>query len=92
MVLASKGYPLSYEKGYEITIPEAVMDHVYIAGAALKDGKLITSGGRVLGVTAVADTLREAVDKAYAMVDQITFSNRYCRRDIGSRALSAVDE
>jgi len=89
VVLASKGYPLSYEKGYEINIPAEARDHVYVAGAALKDGKLVTSGGRVLGVTAVADTLPEAVKEAYAMADTITFGNKYCRRDIGARALSA---
>ena len=90
VVLASRGYPLSYEKGYEITIPADVKDHVFVAGAALKDGKTVTSGGRVLGVTAVADTLRDAVDQAYAMADRISFGNRYCRRDIGARALSAA--
>ena len=90
VVLASKGYPVSYEKGYEITIPAEVLPHVFVAGAELKDGKLVTSGGRVLGVTAVADTLQEAVKEAYGLADQITFGNKYCRRDIGKRALSAV--
>ena len=90
VVLASMGYPLHYEKGYEITIPADVQDHVFVAGAALKDGKLVTSGGRVLGVTAVADTLQEAVKEAYAMADRIEFGNKYCRRDIGQRALSAL--
>ena len=61
-----------------------------MAGAALKDGKLVTSGGRVLGVTAVADTLAEAVKDAYAMADQITFGNKYCRNDIGRRALDCL--
>ena len=89
VVLASKGYPVSYEKGYEITIPAEVLPHVYVAGAALKDGKLVTSGGRVLGVTAVADTLPEAVKDAYILADQIAFGSKYCRRDIGLRALSA---
>ena len=87
VVLASKGYPLSYEKGYEITIPDEVKDHVFVAGAALKDGKLVTSGGRVLGVTAVADTLPEAVKEAYGMAETVTFGNRYMRHDIGKRAL-----
>ena len=64
VVLASKGYPLSYEKGYEITIPADVQEHVYVAGAKIADGKLVTSGGRVLGVTAVAETLPEAVKEA----------------------------
>ena len=90
VVLASKGYPGSYGKGYEITIPEAVRPNVYVAGAALKDGKLVTSGGRVLGVTAVESTLPEAVKSAYALAEQITFENRYCRSDIGQRALKAV--
>ena len=87
VVLASEGYPLSYEKGCEITIPEAVKDHVFVAGAAVKDGKLVTSGGRVLGVTAVADTLEEAVREAYAMAETVSFRNRYMRKDIGKRAL-----
>ena len=89
VILASKGYPGHYEKGYEITIPEDVLPHVYAAGAAVKDGKLTTSGGRVLGVTAVADTLKEAVGGAYALADRISFENRYMRRDIGGRALAA---
>ena len=90
VVLASKGYPLSYEKGYEITIPADVQEHVFVAGAKITDGKLVTSGGRVLGVTAVADTLLTAVKEAYAMADTVTFGNKYCRRDIGARALSAI--
>jgi phosphoribosylamine--glycine ligase len=90
VVLASEGYPLSYEKGYEITIPEAVSEHVFVAGAALKDGRLVTSGGRVLGVTAVAGTLPEAVKEAYEMAETVTFGNRYMRKDIGARALAAL--
>ncbi len=89
VVLASEGYPLSYGKGYEITIPPQTLPHVYVAGAALKDGKLVTSGGRVLGVTAVADTLEEAVAEAYALSDTIAFENKYMRHDIGRRALAA---
>jgi phosphoribosylamine--glycine ligase len=89
VVLASEGYPLSYEKGYEITIPEEVRPHVFVAGAALKDGKLVNSGGRVLGVTAVEDTLAGAVKEAYALAEKVTFANRYMRRDIGQRALQA---
>ena len=87
VILASEGYPAHYEKGFEITLPEDVAAHTYVAGAALKDGKLVTSGGRVLGVTAVADTLREAVDEAYALADRVEFGNKYLRRDIGARAL-----
>ena len=89
VVLASAGYPVSYQKGFEITIPSDVLPHVYVAGAAEKDGKLVTSGGRVLGVTAVAGTLQEARDEAYAMADRIEFENKYCRRDIAARALNA---
>ena len=90
VVLASKGYPGSYGKGFEITIPESVRPNVYVAGAALQDGKLVTSGGRVLGVTAVAGSLPEAVKDAYALAEQVTFENRYMRSDIGARALRAV--
>ena len=90
VVLASKGYPGSYGKGFEITIPESVRPNVYVAGAALKDGKLVTSGGRVLGVTAVEKTLPEAVKSAYALAEQVTFENSYKRTDIGQRALKAL--
>ena len=88
MVLASAGYPGSYGKGYEITIPADVLPHVYVAGAARKDGKLVTSGGRVLGVTAVAESLAEAQKEAYGLADRIGFENKYCRSDIGK----AIDE
>ena len=87
LVLASAGYPAHYEKGYEIRIPAETLPHVYVAGAALKDGKLVTGGGRVLGVTAVADSLEKAVTEAYALGETITFENKYFRHDIGQRAL-----
>ena len=90
VVAASEGYPVSYEKGYEIDIPDDVMPCVYIAGAAEEDGKLLTSGGRVLGVTAVRPELAEAIDAAYDMLDRIDFANKYYRADIGQRALKAV--
>ena len=89
VIMASEGYPIAYEKGYPITIPEEIADHVYVAGAAMKDGTLLTSGGRVLGVTAVADTLIDAIDDAYGMVGLIRFDNAYFRHDIGKRALEA---
>ena len=92
VIMASAGYPSHYEKGYEITIPAAVADGVYVAGAALKEGKLVNSGGRVLGVTAMADTLAGAIDAAYKKVDVIHFENAYCRRDIGQRALKALKD
>ena len=92
VVLASKGYPTHYEKGFEITMPEEAAKTTYVAGAALKDGKLLTSGGRVLGVTATADTLKNAIAKAYTLADSIHFDNAFCRRDIGARALKAQTE
>lgn len=87
VVMASNGYPGSYEKGFPITIPAELQEKVYVASAALKDGCLVTNGGRVLGVTATADTLREAVDAAYANVEKIHFDGAMYRHDIGHRAL-----
>jgi phosphoribosylamine--glycine ligase len=92
VIMASDGYPAHYEKGFEITADDGAMENVYVAGAALKDGKLVTSGGRVLGVTAVADTLAGAIDKAYSNVCRIHFDNAYYRRDIGRKALRAEVE
>ncbi len=89
VIMASDGYPASYEKGFEITIPEEIADKVYVAGAKEEDGKLLTSGGRVLGVTAVADDLKSAIDDAYEMVKTVHFENAYYRHDIGQRALKA---
>lgn len=92
VIMASDGYPVSYQKGFEITVPAAVADSVYVAGATRKEGKLLTSGGRVLGVTAVEDTLSDAIRSAYAKVSQIRFENAYYRHDIGARALQATEE
>ena len=93
VVLASDGYPTHYEKGYPITLPQTGADEeIYIAGAARKDGKLVTSGGRVLGAVAVAETLPRAIEKAYDLAGRIHFENAYCRRDIGQRALAAGKE
>ena len=91
VVMASEGYPVKYEKGYPITIPEAEAPYVYVAGAALKDGQVVTSGGRVLGVTATADTLEDAVRGAYARVKNIHFDNAFYRGDIGAKALAAKE-
>ena len=88
VIMASNGYPEKYEKGYEINIPDELKDSVYVAGAEQKDGKLLTSGGRVLGVTATADNLTAAIEKSYEKVCKITFENAYCRRDIGAKALA----
>ena len=91
VVLASEGYPKKYDTGFEIALPEVGRDEaVYVAGAKLQDGKLLTAGGRVLGAVATAPTLREAIDKAYALADKIHFENAYMRRDIGKRALAAI--
>ena len=92
VVMASEGYPVSYEKGFEMTIPAETAPFVYVAGAALKDGKLLTNGGRVLGVTAVEDTLPEAIKTAYDRVSTVSFGNAFFRHDIGQRALRALEE
>ena len=89
VIMASKGYPTAYEKGFAMEIPEQVRDSVYVAGAAMNDGVLVTNGGRVLGATAVAESLEAAVEGAYAMVKTIHFDNAYYRKDIGQRALQA---
>ena len=89
VILASKGYPLAYEKGFEITVSEDVRPHVLFAGAKEKDGKLYTSGGRVLGVVGRGAKLAEALALAYERVEQISFENKFYRRDIGKRALEA---
>ena len=89
VIMASKCYPTAYEKGFEMTIPESVWDSTYVAGASLKDGKLLTNGGRVLGATAVADSLENAISNAYKMVETIHFDNAYYRNDIGAKALKA---
>ena len=89
VILASRGYPEHYEKGFPLEIPETVREQVYVAGAALKEGRLITNGGRVVGCTAVADTLEDAISGAYAAASQVHFENAYCRKDIGQRALRA---
>lgn len=90
VIMASEGYPASYEKGFEITIPEEISDHVYVAGAKKEGGKLLTSGGRVLGVTAVSGDLQDAVKEAYRMTEQISFANAYYRHDIGAKALQVL--
>ncbi len=91
VIMASAGYPQDYKKGFEMDIPEDISDSVYVAGASLKDGKLVTNGGRVLGATAVEDTLAAAVKSAYGLVERITFENAYYRHDIGAKALMAKE-
>ena len=90
VVVASGGYPQSYKKGCEITMGERTGNtEVFVAGAKLENGRLLTSGGRVLGVTSVAPTLKEAIDTAYENAARIQFENAYYRKDIGARALKA---
>ena len=92
VILASGGYPGSCEKGKEITIPQDLPVTVYHAGDKLaEDGKLVTSGGRVLGVTAVGGTLHDALKEAYAAAERIGFEGKYMRHDIGQRALRALE-
>lgn len=88
VILASKGYPVKYESGYEIVLPETKDDEViYVAGAKKDGDRLLSSGGRVLGVTAVAGELKEAIDRAYSLTEKVKFDNGFCRKDIGKRAL-----
>ena len=90
VIQASKGYPTAYEKGFEITMTAEAAEHTYVAGAKLQDGKLLTSGGRVTGTTAVADSLENAIAEAYRLCDGVKFENAYRRSDIGQRALQAT--
>ena len=90
VITASAGYPVSYKKGYEITMTPEAQAHTYVAGAKLQDGRLLTSGGRVTGTTAIADTLPEAIREAYRLADGVKFENSYRRSDIGQRALQAL--
>ncbi len=92
VVLASDGYPVSYEKGFEITGLENFKDHpgyyAFHAGTAFKDGKIVTNGGRVIGITAKGSDLKEARANAYKATEWVNFENKYMRHDIGK----AIDE
>ena len=92
VVAASEGYPSSYKTGYAIEMSDGVADSVYVAGAKTENGRLLTSGGRVLGVTATAESLPLAIDAAYEKVKKVKFENMYYRKDIGRRALLALKE
>ena len=89
VIMASDGYPQKYQSGFEIRIADDVKDNVYVAGAKIEDGILKTAGGRVLGVTAVEDTLEKAIDSSYAKVQKVSFDNAYYRKDIGKKAKEA---
>ena len=93
VILASGGYPEKYEKGKEIALngaEDADNVQVFHSGTALKDGALVTNGGRVLGVTATADNLGSAIQDAYAAAKKIHFDGMFMRSDIGARAMQAL--
>ena len=90
VIMASGGYPKSYDSGFEIKVDADMNAELYVAGAKSKDGKIVTAGGRVLGVTAVAEDLRSAIAQAYANVEKISFEKAHYRKDIGKRALEAL--
>ena len=89
VVTASAGYPLNYQKGLPMTMTEEAKAATFVAGAKLENGQLVTSGGRVTGTTAIADTLEKAVKEAYRLAEGVTFQGAYRRSDIGKRALQA---
>ena len=82
VVLASNGYPGSFEKGFEITIDDSIKDKVFLAGAKFEDGVLKTSGGRVLSVVGKGATLQEAREEAYKLTELVNFEGKYFRKDI----------
>lgn len=91
VILATKGYPGKYGKGYPISIPSDVKN-VYVAGAdRAEDGSLTSAGGRVLGVTERGADLKEAIEKAYRSVEKISFPDGFYRKDIGQKALKALE-
>ena len=91
IIMASNGYPEAYEKGFEIIQKEQIDGDVFVAGAKLENDKLLTNGGRVLGVTTIGDTLKDAIDKGYKEINKITFEKAFYRHDIGARALKAKE-
>ncbi len=90
VILASNGYPTAYKKGFEITFTQEAEKATFVAGAKLENGRLVTSGGRVTGTTAIADSLEDAVKEAYRLSDGVKFEGTYRRSDIGQRALQAL--
>lgn len=90
VIMASDGYPQKYETGFEIQWDRSCDAQLYMAGVKKADGRLLTAGGRVLGVTATAGSLEQAVKKAYTAVEQVHFDHAYYRKDIGQRALNAL--
>ena len=87
IIMASEGYPLEYKKGFSINIPKDIIERVYFAGVKKENEKLLTNGGRVLGITNIADTLDKAIKLSYKDASQISFEGAYYRKDIGEKAL-----
>ena len=85
VIAASGGYPVSYKSGFEITLPDDTDSIIFHSGTSLKDGKLVTAGGRVLGVTSMGDDLKGAVAASYKTMEKVHFENMHFRRDIGKR-------
>ena len=92
VIMASDGYPGKYSGGFEITKDADIEGEVYIAGAKIADGKLVTAGGRVLGVVAIGGTLGKAIDEAYKNVAKVHFDNAFYRKDIGKRAMAVFND
>jgi phosphoribosylamine--glycine ligase len=90
VVLASDGYPESYTKGEEISGFDSVSNQAYVFHAGTKkiDGKIVSDGGRVLGVTALGESLEIAINNAYDATEKITWAHKYCRKDIGKKGLA----
>ncbi len=91
VILASNGYPTAYQKGFEMSFTDEALVATYVAGAKIENDKLVTSGGRVTGTTAVADSLAEAIKEAYRLSDGVKFEGAYRRSDIGQKALQALN-
>ena len=92
VVMASEGYPKAYKSGFEIKVSDNFSGELYIAGAKLENDKILTAGGRVLGVVATGDTLKTAIDNAYKEVKNVSFDNAFYRNDIGKRALAKEEK
>ncbi|MBQ7106005.1 MAG: phosphoribosylamine--glycine ligase [Clostridia bacterium] len=90
VIMASNGYPQKYQRGFPITVDSDIDATLYYAGAKINDGVIVSAGGRVVGVTAVADNLQNAIKKAYTATEKVHFENAYKRSDIGKRALAAI--
>ena len=92
IIMPSKGYPEKYDKGFEITVDSDLNGQLYVAGAKLEGDKLLTNGGRVLGLTTKGKTLGEAIEKGYKEIGKIRFDNAYYRKDIGQKAMKVMEK